>query len=164
MQDFSRDHLFALRLAHHIYQANQGFQMAPTLEEAGAALVKSWNDDLVWHFREEEEVILPVLSRHMEPSAHPDIRRMLDDHAWLRNALGLLGQHKDGSPSHLDRDLLVATGQRLHDHVRLEERRIYPILQEMLTAEELEEIRRGSEAFRRRWRSEDVIGPFRTHG
>ena len=162
LQDLSRDHLFALRLAHRIYQAERGFHGAPTLQEAGRALVASYEEDLIWHFREEEEVLLPVLARHFPITSREEVRCMLDDHAWLRDALARMG--RAGEKDVLDEDLVVAAGKRLHDHVRLEERRLFVLMQELLDDDELEEIRSGSEAFRRRFRSEEVIGPFRTHG
>lgn len=159
-KDFSRDHMFALRCAHHIDQAVRSVVNGPSLGDACAALLRSWDGDILWHFREEEDVILPVLSRHFPVAGDSDFSRMLNDHCWLRDGIERL-RGMGGSP---DAKLAGEVARRLHDHVRLEERVIFPRLEKLLCAAELAEIEARSAKFRRMWRGEDVVGPFRTRG
>ena len=39
--------------------------MGGTPQEAAERLLAAWEDELAWHFREEEEVILPIYGRHV---------------------------------------------------------------------------------------------------
>ncbi|HMS15363.1 MAG TPA: hemerythrin domain-containing protein [Planctomycetota bacterium] len=159
-KDLSRDHMFALRCAHHIDQAVRNVVNGPSLEDACEALLKSWDNDILWHFREEEDVILPILSRHFAIADDPDFARMLNDHCWLRDGVERLRS----TMCNPDSGLAGEVARRLHDHVRLEERVLFPRIEGLLCAAELAEIEAKSAKFRRTWRGEDVVGPFRTRG
>jgi len=162
LRDYSRDHLFALRAAHKVEQAVRGLKGGPSLSQAALHLARTWDPDLIWHFREEEEILLPRAMRHIKLSRSADLQAMLEDHAWLRGALmELAEQVPSACPV---REELAELGRRLHDHIRLEERRIFPAIEKMLSEDELAGLGRASRGFRLRWRSSEVIGPFRTHG
>lgn len=77
---------------------------------------------------------------------------MLDDHAWLRDRLS-------GPPP--AREGLAEIGARLHDHARLEEREIFPMLERVLAPADLEDCARRSAQFRLRLRGPDALGPHR---
>lgn len=159
LQDLSRDHMFALRVAHHIDQAVRRIENGPSLDEATSELIEAWPDDLRWHFREEEEILLPLIARHQPPTELPEVRVMLDDHAFLRDAIERLLLMD--AP---DAEFVGELGRRLHDHIRHEERVLYPVIEKLLDPSELDELEAASAAFRRTWRSEDRVGPFRTRG
>jgi uncharacterized glyoxalase superfamily protein PhnB len=114
-----------------------------------------WNDDLVYHFREEEEVLLPILSRYGAVTDDPDVRAMLEDHARLRDGLRRLQILLEAGEEHSDlaRDL----GSALETHVRLEDRIIFGRLEQSLSDSDLEEIGRLSREHRERWHR--PIGP-----
>ena len=162
LQDLSRDHFFTLGLARRLLRRGVGGPHGREVDEVGAELLVAWDQDLLWHFREEEDVLLPLLARHLEPCSVPEVRRMLDDHFWIRNAINTVRDNQTNVA--LEGDQLSEIGRRLHDHVRLEERQVFPILERLLTKADLRELGEGSTSFRSRWRTEDVIGPNRHHG
>lgn len=87
------------------------------------------------HFREEEEVLLPALARHVALDTEPAVMQMLAQHALIRARIEQLSAAwaagRNVEPE------LTALGQLLHDHVRLEENQIFPRLEALLTEKEL---------------------------
>lgn len=86
------------------------------------------------HFALEEAVLLPALpgdekGRSLE-------RRVREDHQYLREALERLRERADPPGA----EILHEIGARLRDHVRLEERQLFPHLEQSLEAAELERI------------------------
>ncbi len=123
LRPLSREHLNALLAAKRLREAGD-------LEEATRAFLGFWEGDGQRHFRVEEEVLLPVWAMHAEVD-RPGVARMLDEHlAIRREALRLTA----GAAS-LDeaRDL----GRLLHDHVRFEERQLFPLVEDALEADSL---------------------------
>lgn len=155
LTDLARDHFHALRCSQRIRKATTDEE----IQSAAEALAALWRDDLIHHFREEEEVLLPILSRHINPSDNIDIRRMLDDHAFLRDGLRRLD--KDLQTRHLDLSQLKILGERLEQHARLEDRIIFTLCEQMLTEGELEEIASLSHHFRTQWHR--PLGPLKAH-
>lgn len=142
LADLARDHFHALVCAQNIRKA----QTPQELAQAGAEMVKLWNEDLIDHFQEEEEVLLPVLSRYGPPSENPDVRQMLDDHAFLRDGLRRL---EAGLAARRDcRELTLQLGRRLDQHARLEDRVIFGFLESTLSDEDLADVARLSRTFR----------------
>lgn len=157
LQDLSRDHLHALVQARSIRRA---IDLDPAELDPVAVLrdlLVFWDDDAALHFREEEEVLLPIVARHTPPSTDEALRRMLDDHAWFRDTIVLLRRGFEAGEVHAD--LLGAFGRRLSDHVHLEERVIFDAMQERLTDRDLGDLAERSLAFRRACRTPDRIGP-----
>jgi hypothetical protein len=86
------------------------------------------------HFALEESVLLPAVPH--EDRGRALVNRVLDDHAYLRGAWQRL-RDADEPP---EPEFLHAVGARLHDHVRMEERELFPYLEESLEAATLAEI------------------------
>lgn len=120
--ELSRDHYRALLLAASIRKAMDATALAALRGEA----LRAFHDDLAPHFEIEEELLLAPLAR-LGHGAHPHVLREYDDHAALRAGAGALER---GAP--LD---LAAWGQRLHDHVRFEERVFFPWCEQMLPSD-----------------------------
>jgi len=115
LQPLSRQHLAALLAAKKLKEADD-------LEEATRAFRDFWHGDGRRHFRVEEEVLLPGWAMHAEVD-QDGVRRMLDEHlAIRREALRL-----EAGDATLEeaREL----GQLLHDHVRFEERQLFPCVE-----------------------------------
>ena len=77
------------------------------------------------HFRVEEDVMLPWSARHLDPrdpAVHVEIRRRANE---------LTGDE------HPDPAELNALRETLNDHVRHEERVLFPMIEEALPADEL---------------------------
>lgn len=128
----SRDHHQALVVARALARASD--------ETAGAAasrFVAFIEQHELAHFAVEESVLLPVI-----PASEPGERlgrQMRDDHAFLRDAMRRL-RDCDAVP---DAEALRLIGQRLREHVQMEERRLFPYLERVLSEPLLERI--GSE-------------------
>lgn len=157
LQDLSRDHFDALALAQFIRRSMEGHEMGGTPEQAAKRLVKAWEEELAWHFREEEEVLIPIHQRHVDPAEDETIRNVLADHAWFRDEVPALAKALEAGEPIGDRAARI--GQRLHDHARLEDREWFPAIEAALSEDELDELAHRSRAYREAHRGSEAIGP-----
>ena len=126
LQPLSREHLSALLAAKKLKEAAD-------LEEATRAFLDFWRSDGKRHFRVEEEVLLPTWAAHAAVD-RDGVSRMLDEHlAIRREALRLA----DGEATLEDAREL---GRLLHDHVRFEERQLFPTVEDALDADSLDRL------------------------
>jgi hemerythrin-like domain-containing protein len=118
LQELSRDHQHALAVALKARRAEPGAAEAlrDFLEEEGYA-----------HFALEERVLLPAFVPYGDVD-DPRIARMLVDHVRLR------------AVDQLD---VVAAGELLEAHVRLEEREIFPWIEEAMPEPALDALGRA---------------------
>jgi hemerythrin-like domain-containing protein len=156
LQDLSRDHHHALIQAHLLRKSAEGEEGARPLEMVARDFLQFWEQDAGPHFREEEEVLLPIYARHSPPSQDEEVLRMLDDHAWFRDIIFELRRQVEAGEDL--RELGGEIGRRLHDHVRLEERHLFERMQAALTEKDLADIGERSRAFREQWRAPGCIG------
>ncbi|HZJ09884.1 MAG TPA: hemerythrin domain-containing protein [Trueperaceae bacterium] len=124
LRPLSRDHHQALVIARRLRHANRD-----TAAETAAAFLQFWHTHGLRHFREEEEILLPAYAEHGDPE-HPLVARVLVDHVVIRRGARRLETAGAASPADL-REL----GERLTDHVRLEERQLFPLIEEAMPAE-----------------------------
>ena len=110
-------------------------ERAAMLRQAAESLARFWEQGGRTHFREEEDVLLPALARHVRLDQDADVMRMLADHAQIRAGMQDLREMLD--TSRLAEDQVIALGQLLHDHVRLEEDKIFPRIERLLQEDEL---------------------------
>lgn len=123
LRPLSREHLNALHAAKILREGTD-------LEAVSEAFFDFWESEGQRHFRIEEEVLLPNWALHAEVD-HPGVARMLDEHlAIRREALRL----KAGEAS---LDEARELGRLLHDHVRFEERQLFPQIETALGADGL---------------------------
>lgn len=120
LHGLSADHHHALVLARRLSQTT-----SLTASEA-ADLRAVFDRELEPHFRAEEELLLPPLRTKGEAKL---VERTLADHAALRAAI----QAAAGGDATAARDL----GTRLGDHVRFEERDLFPACERQLSDAEL---------------------------
>jgi hemerythrin-like domain-containing protein len=135
LRPLSREHLVALLTAKRLKEATG-------LEEATRAFLEFWEQEGAHHFRVEEEVLLPNWALHSEVERN-GVARMLEEHlAIRREALRL-----DAGEATLEdaREL----GVLLHDHVRFEERELFPLVEEALDAASLQRLAAAIEAAER---------------
>src|SRR5690606_4447782 len=97
----------------------------------GADLASRFDAELEPHFRVEEEVLLPALAREGRGAL---VARILDDHAFLRERLVAAAAG--------DSEAARALGERLHEHVRFEERELFPACESLLPESVLDEVAR----------------------
>lgn len=122
----SHDHHQALFVAHNLTRATRG-----TATAALSSLNAYWSGHGEAHFRAEEEILFPAYVRHAGPS-DALVAQALSDHAEIRGRI-------DGLDVGAAEDLpaLSELGRLIADHVRLEERKLFPRIEEALPQQEL---------------------------
>jgi hemerythrin-like domain-containing protein len=126
LRPLSREHLAALLAAKQLKEAED-------LDEATRTFLDFWRSDGRRHFRVEEEVLLPGWAAQAEVDREA-VRRMLDEHLTIRREA--LRLEAGEATLQETREL----GTVLHDHVRFEERQLFPMVEEALDADSLDRL------------------------
>jgi len=143
LRPFSDDHHKCLVNARQLRKAasGEGANSADTARN----FLDFWQRDTSRHFRKEEEVLLPVLARYGGDLGERPIRQMLTQHARIR---GLAMQLSDEfEQDEIREDTLRNLGEQLEAHIRLEERDVFPLIEETLPEHALQEVTARLEAF-----------------
>ena len=127
----SHDHQHGLAVALDLTRAT-----AETAPDAAKAFVAFWREEGQRHFREEEDLLLPALARHV-PADHAAVVRVLTDHVEIRRRAA------DVEAGDAELERLHELGERLRDHIRHEERVLFPLAEEALPAAELDRLGRS---------------------
>lgn len=117
LQDLSREHHDALKLARHGKLAALSGDAA-TIAAFGAHVARSFESEMEPHFREEESELLPFLTVAGESEL---VWRTLAEHAELRALAKSLRQPAA--------DTLLRFSELLTEHVRFEERTLFEAAQ-----------------------------------
>jgi hemerythrin-like domain-containing protein len=133
----SRDHHDALVVAMALTRAGDA-----TVQSAAMLFADFIREHEARHFALEEAFLLPALPEGERGELLAE--RVLADHRHLRNAAEQLGLGRI-EPS---TDLAHSLGARLRAHVQLEERDLFPYLEESLDPASLDEIGAQIEATR----------------
>jgi iron-sulfur cluster repair protein YtfE (RIC family) len=126
----SREHHIALELALRLKRA-----AADQVDLLARDASDFWRRESSEHFRLEEDFLLPSLARHAAAD-DPDIERVRSEHDELRRRFAEL----DGGGR--DVPALRELGRLLGDHVRFEERVLFPRVESALDPDELAELGR----------------------
>jgi hemerythrin-like domain-containing protein len=129
LQQLSRDHHRALEIALKLRRATP-----EDAELVRAGFLEFWDEHGALHFRVEEDVLLPASAHRVDPAA-PAVVRVLTDHVEIRRWASDLYEAERPDP-----DQLHALGEALNDHVRQEERVLFPLIEEALSEAELERL------------------------
>jgi hemerythrin-like domain-containing protein len=121
----SRDHQHALYAALRLRRAE-----AEGLSDAVDHFLRFFDDEGRRHFEIEEELILPALPDDDGDWADA-VQRVREDHAAIREA----AESDDWTT-----ESAQALGTRLNDHVRFEERVLFPIVEQRLPADDLDRL------------------------
>lgn len=119
----SRDHHQALSVALRLRRVTP-----ETVPAARADALRFWTTAGRAHFRLEEEVLLPAYARYGDPH-HPLVARALCDHVAIRQRMDTLA-----GDERLEAACLRELGTMLSDHVRLEERELFALIEQTLPA------------------------------
>ena len=122
----SRDHHQALFVAQKLRRAT-----TQTTDEARTAFLAYWEGHGSGHFRLEEEVLLPAYAGHGD-SYHPLVAQVLCDHVAIRHRADVLARGRAATVADLH-----ALGVRLAQHVRLEERELFPLIESAMPPAQL---------------------------
>jgi hemerythrin-like domain-containing protein len=143
LRQFSDDHHQGLVNARRLRRAasGEGSNPASTAQD----FLDFWRRDTSHHFRKEEDVLLPVLARYGGDLDERPILQMLTQHARIR---GLAMQLSDElEQEEVREDTLRTLGEQLEAHIRLEEREVFPLIEETLPEGALQEVASRLEVF-----------------
>ncbi|HET9163306.1 MAG TPA: hemerythrin domain-containing protein [Solirubrobacterales bacterium] len=123
LQPLSRDHLKSLLAAKRLREATDA-------AAAAQDFLAFWESEGRHHFRVEEEVLLPGWALHCRVD-RVAVARMLEEHLAIRRG-ALRAVAAEASIEEL-----AELGQLLDDHVRFEERELFPMIEEALDPDDL---------------------------
>lgn len=127
---FSRDHYVGLVQSQHLLKAAK--EDDTSRRKAVADFIDVWAIEVEPHFSDEER----LLPRFMCES---DAVRFEADHARIRSlAKQAADQRRQIAP---DAEWMRELGQTLHDHIRWEERQLFPTIEQNTAPQQLEVLR-----------------------
>jgi hemerythrin-like domain-containing protein len=125
----SRDHHESLVAAQRLRRATRA-----TSQEVRETFLAHWSRCESRHFRVEEEVLLPALAGWCDPYEEL-IARTLCDHVAIRARVAWLRADELAPPA-----ALHELGSRIAAHVRMEERELFPLIEQTMPELELAEL------------------------
>jgi hemerythrin-like domain-containing protein len=134
LRDLSEQHHHGLVAARRLRQAAEG---KAAISDALAHFLDAWDGEIQAHFRAEEEVLLPEFARAVAPD-DALIVRTLKEHVALRRAVRDVERARGDEREALAREI----GQSLEEHIRFEERELFPAVEAVLAGPRLEELGR----------------------
>ena len=123
----SHDHhlglLLAFRLCHGLPHTRKP---SDSLQEQTADTLRFFHDNLVTHFRAEEEILFPAIRTHL-PQAATMLDTLVAEHAEMRAQVAQFAQAQRDEA--VLKPLLQTFGETLERHIRCEERELFPLYQ-----------------------------------
>jgi iron-sulfur cluster repair protein YtfE (RIC family) len=130
----SHDHHHGLVAARRLGRAAEASD-APARAEAVREFLNAFSRDTLQHFYEEEQGAFPLLARYAGPE-QPLLVRAQEDHVELQALTARLA--RDLESERVDVTLMRSISERLQTHIRLEERELFPLLEQVAPEGELE--------------------------
>ncbi|HEV8513712.1 MAG TPA: hemerythrin domain-containing protein [Cyclobacteriaceae bacterium] len=122
----SREHHFSLLFC---WKIRQGLKTNVPGERIRKYVQYFWQQHLQPHFREEEKILFaPITDRH--------VQRAINEHKSIRQQI----EHLSTYPQNKERKTLAKIADMVDEHVRYEERELFPHLERKLSEEQLEKI------------------------
>ena len=142
LQPLSRQHHLGLNLSRH----------AKECLDKPEEIAKHWHNltsyinDMQYHFQIEDNLIAHALEPYR--TNHPDVAAVLDTLDGQHKQLHQLMDEVEASQKSDNKDITVAKvkalGTLLYDHIRFEERELYPAIEKYLTEAELDAVYEAS--------------------
>lgn len=117
--------------------------------DAATEIAKHWHnlttyiDDMHYHFQIEDSVIANALEPYR--ASQPEVESVLETLAGQHKQLHtLIDKGQKMASQSLTREQIRELGTLLYDHIRFEEREIYPIVEKYLTEDKLDAIYQAS--------------------
>ncbi|WP_439880084.1 hemerythrin domain-containing protein [Pontibacter sp. MBLB2868] len=123
----SREHHFGLLFC---WKLRQGLKNGTSLQIMQKYVHYFWTNILKEHCKEEEWILARLLPKNDLAQV-----RMEEEHRLLSDIIKLV---TEGEKQNLSADLFQALQQDLVDHIRWEERELFPYLQTVVQADELQ--------------------------
>ena len=122
----SREHHFSLLFC---WKIRQGLKTNVAVERIRKYVQYFWQQHLQPHFKEEEKILFaPIKDRQVE--------RAMNEHKFIRQQIEDLPNY----PEKKERKTLEKIADLVDEHVRYEERELFPHLERKLSEEQLENI------------------------
>ena len=121
----SKDHHEGLLFG---WKIKQGLRNGTDLSLVAEYVQWFWQNDLQEHFRKEEGVLASYL-----PKENELVIRMFDEHKEIKALVDLIAHSNDET-------ILVQLADKVNDHIRFEERVLFPYAEEMIASEDMQEI------------------------
>jgi iron-sulfur cluster repair protein YtfE (RIC family) len=115
---------------HGLVQARRLRTAAETADPPAVAraFLRFFAEETVAHFRDEEELLFPLLAES-EEAREPLVRALLE-HQRIHALVGRLsGQVEAGAP---ETELMSELGEVLEAHIRFEERQLFPLVERLV--------------------------------
>ena len=132
LQPLSRHHMIGLHVGLKLSRTGTD-KSKNSLEEIIEDTREFWFLGGQEHFREEEEILLPAYAIH-EDINQPEVIEALLEHVTIRSGMKRLF---DGE---LQEEEMRELGTLLHNHIRKEERTLFPMIETALPEEKLQEL------------------------
>jgi hemerythrin-like domain-containing protein len=132
----SRDHHKGLVQALRLRRAAAAGDPSARLAAAREFVAFFRSEERV-HLRDEEEELFPLFLRHVRPQPAP-LREARVQHVQLEGFARKLGIAVAAGIA--DQVTLDATGELLDAHIRLEERQLFPLIEELVPEDELQRL------------------------
>jgi iron-sulfur cluster repair protein YtfE (RIC family) len=131
----THDHHHALAQARHLRIAAEGGNEEELLARS-REFFQFFHDATITHFREEEEIVFPLAVG--DERATPLLTQIMLEHLQLHHLVALLGaQIGDGA---ISADAARRLADALESHIRLEEGKVFPLLEQIVAPDRLESI------------------------
>jgi iron-sulfur cluster repair protein YtfE (RIC family) len=137
LRTLSEDHHHGLVHARRLRRATEADE-TDSAESVAKGFLDFWQKDTALHFRKEEEVLLPVMARYKGALSREPLMEMIEDHARIRGLVIQLSDEAIGGNVRLE--TLHEIAERLEAHIRLEERVVFPLIEESLSEAALTEL------------------------
>lgn len=147
LRDLSSDHHQALVQGHRLQK--WAHSDSAKRRQIVNDFLRFWQEHGQPHFCEEEQALLPYFARWGNLDQEP-IRQMLREHVLIRRDAQIMKENPAQSE-----DFFNAAGKLLENHVRLEERVVFPLIEEALPEHALD----GLPAALAVWRKEVSESP-----
>ncbi|MFD2637954.1 hemerythrin domain-containing protein [Piscibacillus salipiscarius] len=126
LNPLSHHHHHALVMALEMKRAGTE-QSSKTYKQLVRDMIDFWIKDGRDHFRDEEEVLVPLYLQFASEPKENLIKDMLYQHAQIR---GLIEELREKGET--DYEKMRSLGELLDEHVRLEERTLFPLMEEAI--------------------------------
>ena len=110
------------------WKIKQGLRNGTDVKTIAQFIQWFWENDLQEHFRKEEE----VLAVHL-PKDNELVQQMFHEHEEIEALIHVIAMIPD-------EDIFIQLADSLHNHIRFEERMLFPYAEESIPANEMQEI------------------------
>ena len=126
IKKLSREHHFSLLFC---WKIRQGLKMDVAIERIRKYVQYFWQQHLQPHFREEEYIFFAPIKDKL-------VQRAINEHKYIKQQIEGLTNYSGNS----ERKSLAKIADMVYEHVRYEERDLFPYLERKLSKEQLENI------------------------